>query len=145
MWQLSFATSAKVDHQNVDVHSKKSALELQQEALQLTQRWQKPVQQMIQSTPVESIWSSPLYDSDPVALSQALHQRQKASKKEFKDTDTNETPAVVFVGDALHAMSPFKGQGANQSLRDGKTIAKWIIGGECATKNRQSSASLSTY
>lgn len=35
-------------------------------------------------------------------------------------------PRIVVLGDALHSMTPFKGQGANQALQDGPLLADWL-------------------
>lgn len=55
-------------------------------------------------------WCSPLYDRQPRRLQDAFQRYSR----------------VVVVGDALHACSPFKGQGANQSLLDGPLVAEWL-------------------
>jgi salicylate hydroxylase len=111
MWQLSF--------QSLETKSQATAEELQQEALDLTQNWHEPVQSMIHSTSIASIWGTQLYDRDPTVLQKLLLEKQKSYSNGCG-------PRIVIAGDALHAMSPFKGQGANQSLEDGRTIAKLL-------------------
>lgn len=103
MWQLSFLSSDE---------STFSPEELQQQALFKCKNWHEPVASLIKLTPVSSIWGTMLYDTNPAALSQHLLQQS--------------CQRVVLTGDALHAMSPFKGQGANQSLQDGPVLAKWL-------------------
>jgi salicylate hydroxylase len=107
MWQISF--------QSEETKSQATGKELLQEALDLTQNWHEPVQSMIRSTPTASIWGTQLYDRDPSVLENLLLEKQHSR-----------CPQVVIAGDALHAMSPFKGQGASQCLADGITIAKWL-------------------
>jgi salicylate hydroxylase len=108
MWQISFKSE--------ETKSQATGIELQQEALDVTQNWHEPVQSMIRSTPTASIWGTQLCDRDPSVLQTLLLKKQQSCSSR-----------IVVAGDALHAMSPFKGQGANQCLADGITIAKWLV------------------
>jgi hypothetical protein len=83
-------------------------------ALERTQGWHEPVQTLIRATPAASIWGTLLQDQDPVALQEHLLTQHPNCQR------------VILAGDALHAMSPFKGQGANQALQDGVVIASWL-------------------
>lgn len=115
MWQLSIRSDMEMTTGNW------TAEYLREEALRITKDWHRPVAEMIHSTPAASIWGAALKDRDPAALLALLLRRQD----EFHERN-EPAPKILIVGDALHAMSPFKGQGANQSLADGLTIAKWL-------------------
>jgi 2-polyprenyl-6-methoxyphenol hydroxylase-like FAD-dependent oxidoreductase len=110
MWQLSFATT--LTRQQQDAESLKKMV------LDTCQAWHQPVMDLIQATPVESIWETDLMDRDP---QQVYHELVCGN-----DHRQPEYPRLVVVGDALHSMSPFKGQGANQALADGPLLAKWL-------------------
>jgi hypothetical protein len=47
-------------------------------------------------------------------------------KQVLKWIQGQQVKRLVVVGDALHSMSPFKGQGANQALTDGPLLANWL-------------------
>jgi 2-polyprenyl-6-methoxyphenol hydroxylase-like FAD-dependent oxidoreductase len=112
MWQLSFWCQPETETESPSKWLT-TAAKLRQQALDICQDWHEPVQAMIGATPAESIWSTVLCDTDPVALQQRLlkHPCQR----------------VILTGDALHAMTVFKGQGANQALQDGPVVAKWLL------------------
>jgi 2-polyprenyl-6-methoxyphenol hydroxylase-like FAD-dependent oxidoreductase len=112
MWQLSFWCQPETETESPSKWLT-TAEKLRQQALDICRDWHEPVQAMIGATPAESIWSTVLHDSDPVGLQQRLskHPCQR----------------VILTGDALHAMTVFKGQGANQALQDGPVVAKWLL------------------
>jgi 2-polyprenyl-6-methoxyphenol hydroxylase-like FAD-dependent oxidoreductase len=118
MWQLT----VKSNHTE-----RKAQQEAWNEAYAICKDWHRPVPQLIQSTPPTSVWSSPLFDRDPNDLYESflkLHVRNQE----------HPTPVLV-VGDALHAMSCFKGQGAHQALLDGRCVAKWLFA-QASTKGK---------
>jgi hypothetical protein len=104
MWQLSFSTDDEDRGGSLDSES------LRAQVLKRCQSWHEPVLSMVQATPIETIWGTDLMDRDPNELLQLLQ----------KD------PRIVVLGDALHSMTPFKGQGANQALQDGPLLADWL-------------------
>ena len=42
-------------------------------------------------------------------------------------------PPYILIGDAVHPMSPFKGQGANQALADGPALTDWLLKSKLAS------------
>lgn len=112
MWQLSFWCQPEPETESPSKWLT-TAEKLRQQALAICRDWHEPVQAMIGATPAESIWSTVLCDSDPIGLQKRLLQHP--------------CQRVILTGDALHAMTVFKGQGANQALQDGPVVAKWLL------------------
>lgn len=75
--------------------------------------WHEPVPDLIDQTDIETLWGTSLVDRNPVAVC------HKGGKND-----------VVFIGDAAHAMSPFKGAGANQALMDGVQLVEKVQTGK---------------
>jgi salicylate hydroxylase len=115
MWQLSFRdeqSDEEGDDNDNASQSQSSPEDLLREAKDRTAGWHDPVSWLLAQTDMDDIWGTMLHDRDPTSFA----------------VPTNNDAPVIVAGDALHAMSPFKGQGANQSLQDALTIAKWIGG-----------------
>lgn len=93
MWQLSYNLC---DEQGAKMWSRAGPRALRDEVLRRCQDWHDPVAQMIQSTPLETIWGTGLMDRDPEELVSAI------AVSKFSN--------VVVLGDAAHSMSPFKGR-----------------------------------
>ena len=114
MWQLSFPADANESKRL----SSLSQSEMQQEILNRCKEWHEPFPDMVKNTPLDTIWGTALLDRDPQTF---IDHRQKLEKH-------GRIPSrVMLLGDASHAMSPFKGQGANNALQDGPLLAKWLF------------------
>lgn len=106
MWQLSYPLE--------DVHAALAASAtpeaLHAAALDRCVGWHEPLIKLISNTDLSMISGHPVYDLEPdfidVNLSAGASRRR-----------------ITFLGDSIHPMSPFKGQGANQALADAISFA----------------------
>jgi 2-polyprenyl-6-methoxyphenol hydroxylase-like FAD-dependent oxidoreductase len=120
MWQLSFPTTLTCAEKKWQQDPKS----LKKIVLDTCQAWHRPVMDLIQATPIESIWTTDLMDRDPQRVYQELIV---GGNNHLTKHRPPQYPRLMVVGDALHSMSPFKGQGANQALADGPLLAKWLL------------------
>lgn len=115
MWQLSFSTPS--NPKTLDSAS------LREYVLETFRSWHPPVLDLVRSTPPASIWGTDLMDRNPRQVYQELIVGTSHNKG---NGGLLRQPRLVVCGDALHSMSPFKGQGANQAFADGPPLAKWL-------------------
>ena len=93
MWQLSFRTSEESEEQ---VREPLKPEDLHRDVMERVKGWHIPVVDLIQATDPSAVWGTDLLDRDPNQLLPLI------------------PPRILVVGDAIHCMTPFKGQGANQ-------------------------------
>jgi salicylate hydroxylase len=105
MWQLSYPLS----EESAKILSKKWAEALKQDAIDRLGKWHTPIPEILIHTPVSRITGYPVYDRKPL-----------------KAIDLKNFWNVTLIGDAMHPMSPFKGQGANQAILDALELARDI-------------------
>lgn len=105
MWQLSFP----MFEENAKILSKKWPEALKQEGVNRLWDWHSPVPEILHATDSSLISGYPVYD------------------REVLNSDFfNNLWDVTLMWDAMHPMSPFKWQGANQALLDALDLARDI-------------------
>ena len=107
MWQLSFpASNIQPYEQDQSSHS------LHQHAMEMCKQWHSPVLEMIQSTPIETVWGTELMDRNPHDVLKIVqkYNQYNSDKSQANESNSRLASRLVIVGDALHPMSCFKGQ-----------------------------------
>ncbi|GMH57781.1 hypothetical protein TL16_g02465 [Triparma laevis f. inornata] len=108
MWQLSFRCENWEEAERI----KRSGVEgILNFVKGIVNTWHSPIPELISDTEIKTIWGTGLVDRNPSPI----------NVKGVKGR-------VVVIGDGMHAMSPFKGQGANQALTDGPALVEKLKG-----------------
>lgn len=129
MWQLSFPCDEETAKRIAsDASSLKAA------AIEQCHGWPSDLTELLSVTEEGLVSGHPVYDRSPLSFS------------EVRGGTINEQSRVTFIGDSLHPMSPFKGQGANQALLDSILLANTLRNSELVHRSRRSiSSALAIY
>jgi hypothetical protein len=107
MWQLTFKVSRddEIYHQ-LGQNDMEGLLD---RAKYVTRDWHEPIPKLISDTQPCDVRAGPIFDRDPL------------------DKINKDVACVTMLGDAVHPMSPFKGQGANQALIDAVNLVEYLV------------------
>jgi len=105
MWQFSYPLNEK----EAKILSKEWPEALKREILERIWDWHSPISEILEETPITHITGYPVYD-----------------REALKPEDLKHLWNMTLLGDAMHPMSPFKGQWANQAILDALELARDI-------------------
>jgi 2-polyprenyl-6-methoxyphenol hydroxylase-like FAD-dependent oxidoreductase len=107
MWQLTFKVP-----RNDEIYHQLYQTDLEgllNQAKYVTNNWHESIATLMNDTPACEVRAGPIYDRDPLEMIE------------------KDMACVTMLGDAVHPMSPFKGQGANQALIDAVSLVKCLV------------------
>ncbi len=140
MWQMSFPMKEEEAmllsswNKRSDDEIESIGAKLKLEALTRCKNWDPSLIELLLCTRESDISGHPVYDRD---IDLGLLPR---ARTDAPSNNLNMPPRVTLLGDAVHPMSPFKGQGANQALLDALQLSRALLGSDLVQPNRRSIA-----
>ena len=111
MWQLSFPFEG--GHAAARAFCAADQAEVKKTVVGLCEGWHAPVPDLLRTTDPALIMACPVLDREPPGL-KTLPRNERVGRR------------TTLLGDAVHPMSPFKGQGANVALVDAAKLTRCL-------------------